>query len=263
MNSYWFKISFYCLVFLATMCSYPTFIYSQNNTIKKDYRDDFLPPYYIRLSGYDSTRLKDVTNKFLSIDFSGYLNKENKFINGIFSENYARVRVHYDTIYKINPSTYQVKGKLKIRDTISVMDGQMKIQSIFLDPFLQGDKEVPNPTYCISIISTCNFSLKPTAQLNGIVQTILNLDTLTDEFSYYYGNNSDYYMNNTFVGIWKSQKQIEKCIWGIGLLPFEFTGDFRINETYVTEKHLQNGWKEYGKLNELGLYIENNDKWWE
>ena len=239
-----------------------------NNSIKKDYTNEFLIPYYLRSAGYDSTSLKDVTNQFLSEDFSICLNKENQFINGIFSETYARMRVHYDTIYKINSSTYLVKGNLKIRDTVSIIDGQIKIRSIFLDPFIQGDIEIPHPTYRTSVISTCNFSLSlgqiQTAQLNGILQTIVNLDTITNEFSYYLGNNSDYYMNNTFVGVWQNahNKEIEKCIWGIGLLPFEFTEDFRLSETYVTEKYLKNGWEAYGKLDSIGHYIENNNKWW-
>ncbi len=269
MHNSWGKIFLRFTFFICVISICLPFAYSQdNNALKKDYRNEFLIPYYIRSAGYDNTRLKDVINKFLSVNFSSFFREQNQFANGIFSEEYIRTRIYFDTIYKIDSSIYQVRGKVKIEDAISYFDGKIRIANIFFDRFTEGDETTPNLTYLTTLISKCNFRIssnqKPIAQLNGILQTILNLDTSTNKFSFYHGNNSDYYMNNTFVGIWKNRdlKQTEKCIWGIGLLPFEFTGDFKLNETYVTEKYLKNGWKFYGKLDKEGHYIENKDYWW-
>lgn len=255
--------------FILCIYLYSTLGFCQIDNTKINYTNQFLVPYYITSAGYDSSRLKDVTNKFLSADFCNFFKEQDQSINGVLGENYFRLQIHFDTIYKVDMSTYQIKGEIKARDTISVIDGEIKVLSILFDEFVGGDQEIPNRTYCTTLILECNFNSyfnqTPTGQFKGVQQTILNLDTLTNRFGFYYGNNTDYYMNNTFVGVWQNEhnKETEKCIWGIGLLPFQFTGDFQIWETGVTDKYRQNGWKEYGKLNDIGLYIENDDKWWE
>jgi len=108
---------------------------------------------------------------------------------------------------------------------------------------------------------------KYSGYFKGKLSTYWHLSTLTNRIFIENGSHSgDGFMNNSFVGIWKSYTtgQEKKCIWGINRLPYTDDFDIGVAEIHVNPKYEKNGWESLNNRNRSTWPVRHYDKttWW-
>ena len=214
----------------------------------------------ILASSGDSLLEANQTAKYLNYDFSDILKAHR--ILGIIGDNYQRLQMKLLRIEKNenNPAEYIVYGQSKVNHNICDFKGKIIVEKIQETiRFRHGLDNRYKGKYLVPGILTAKYILYEDSTQNnagffeGTLHSLWYIDNskrlkYDDMFAF-----SDRYYNNAFVGIWQSYENSEKKICNFGEYRIPFTkSDFDIGtgEFYPNPKYKNNGWQNYGNLEE-------------
>lgn len=223
---------------------------------------------------------KNIIESLNSFDFSNIWTKtKNSLVLGIIGENHQRIKIKLIAVTKQtdNPNQYLVSGKSSVKGTICDFSGLISIVRISevkelhfgVDDFY-ADKGIKKQGI---LVAQYKFKENKEQKHSGVFEGEL--------FSKWYLNSknqivyddiesdSDGYMNNAFIGVWRSYKtQKEKrCNWGDYRIP-NINQDFDIGagEFSPSKKYLDKGWNSYSQAWVYGneeARKKENERWWE
>lgn len=246
-------------------------IISQVFLSNQKFYSDFLPE--------DELKPDNVFSQYKQFDFSGlFSHTENYRIFGIIGNDHQRIKMKLTSITKNpeNPGEYFVSGKSNVSEVICVFNGTINFLEIneFNKLHYGVDNEFVNRGIKAQgiIIAKYEFNENPQQYHSGSFQGIM--------YSKWYLNSdhqivyddiqsmSDQYMNNAFIGTWKSYSTGEEkiCIWADYRVPFANQDfDTGAGEFSPGEKYYDQGWRTY---QEAWLYGNQQAKeeelkeWW-
>jgi hypothetical protein len=235
-------------------------------------------------ANFDSIKVHKIfSQKLSSYDVSEIWKSDPEDILGFIGSNYQRLQIHYTSITKDkrNVNTYLVKGKTKIKDTISTFEGTITINKV-VENFWYDDNHIRqfmtdslnNAVIEGDIYSSYSFKENPKQNHSGIFEgTIKSGFYLDKDYKIHYDDlnlMSDGYINNEFVGTWTSYEKKEKmtCNWGNKRIPDCGDLDEGAGEFVPNEKYRKNGWENYCwfcTYEELEKYQADKklSRWWE
>ncbi len=159
-----------------------------------------------------------------------------------------------------NPAEYIVCGQSKVNHVICDFKGKIIVEKIQETiRFRHGLDDMYKGKYLVPGVLTANYILYEDSTKNkaGFFEgTLSSLWYMDNSKRLQYDNMfafSDRYYNNAFVGIWQSYENSEKKICNFGEYRIPFTkSDFDIGtgEFYPNPKYKNNGWQNYGNLEE-------------
>jgi hypothetical protein len=227
----------------------------------------------------DELKPENVLTNYKQFDFSGiWTQTENQRIFGIIGTDHQRIKIKLISIKKnlANQNEYFVTGKSNVKGIICDFSGIIKLTEIkeTKEFHLGVDNEYKNKGIKSEgiLIAEYEFKESPNQKHSGLFKGHL--------YSKWYLNSinqimyddiqsiSDGYMNNAFIGIWKSYSQnIEKiCNWADLRVP-NADQDFDIGagEFSPNKKYYDNGWENYQKAWLEGNVEAKNEElkeWW-
>jgi hypothetical protein len=227
----------------------------------------------------DELKPGNVIEQYSQYDFSGiWTQTENYCVLGIIGDDNQRIRIRMTSVKKNpnNPSEYLVTGKSNVKGNICDFSGTIKL--IEVNEFLQLNFGVDNEFIDKGIksqgilIADYEFNEDPAQAHPGIFSGKLYSKWYVDaQNKVRYDNiqaNSDDYMNNAFIGTWRSYSPGMEivCNWGDYRVPLA-KPDFDIGagEFSVGEKYLDKGWDNYQKAWLYGnedAKKEELKEWW-
>ncbi len=222
---------------------------------------------------------KNVLNKYLNFDFSKtWYTKKNRSVIGIIGKNHQRIKIKILSVKKDkkNFKRYFVKGKSKVRKTICDFEGEIILSVIkeYKEMHYGVDNYFKSKGITSQGIVIADYIFKENGKQkhSGFFKGKLYSKFLKyDDFVEYDDVESDHdgYINNAFVGVWKSYKTKKEklCNWGDYRVLFA-NEDFDIGaaEFSPSKKYLKYGWLNYSKAwfnNDEKARIEEQKKWWE
>lgn len=206
-------------------------------------------------------RQENVLHKFNHFDFSEiWLRTNNVQIVGIIGSDYERIRIKLLAVRKSqdDPDLYFVEGKSNVKGNICDFNGVIKlievkemnqlhvgVDSEFKDRGIKSEG---------ILVATYEFKEERSQSHSGIFQGKLytkwfvdsNNQIKYDDIQLY----SDGYMNNAFIGIWKSYatNDIKICHWGDFRVPDVKPGfDIGAGAFSPDKKYDDYGWAHYQK----------------
>jgi hypothetical protein len=213
----------------------------------------------------DAVFQKNEIDKYQKYDFSSlWTQTENNLIYGVIGNQYQRILIKFISIKKDakNPNEYIVYGKSQVKSNTCDFVGKITIIKIQELKKLQfgvddeyKDKGIKSQSLLTASYKFIENSLqKDTGEFQGTLQTIWYLDKNNGIKYNDIEKDSDSYINNAFVGVWKSNvsKKEKICNWGDYRVP-NVNCDFDIGtgELSISKKYLKNGWE-----------IKSQTKWW-
>ncbi|MCR9063679.1 MAG: hypothetical protein NXI00_06920 [Cytophagales bacterium] len=229
---------------------------------------------------------KNVLEKYKSFDydFSNIWSvTENQNVYGIIGDEHQRISIKLISIIRISngPFLYNVYGKSKVKDNICEFYGNIVIKEIREVKELHfgvddeyADKGIKNQGI---LVADYEFYESKEQKHSGIFKgTLYSKWYLNSKNQIVYDDIefiSDGYMNNAFVGVWKSYStgKEKDCNWADYRVPIA-NRDFDIGagEFSVSEKYWNKGWLDIALKNKSpNLAIkqsekaENQKEWWE
>jgi len=210
----------------------------------------------------DSIKTSDLSRFLLS--------SEHISENGIIGSKYRRIQVHIHSVSKDknNPLKYHIKGKSKVVNNITIFSGIIK----FVDAVKIKAAEAED-SHTVIAAGKYKFSEPTDLAHSGVFEGTLKLQLYYNfkdkKLSLAPDLGQDGYSNRTFAGTWQDYKtkNILKCIWGLGRLPFTDDFDIGTGEMYINKKYEHMGWKSFNERTdyyynqELESFIEKNN-WW-
>lgn len=254
------------LLFLLLLCV--TTSIAQSN---EKFRSDFLLE--------DELKAGNLIEQYNQYDFSNiWKQTENHLIFGIIGTDNQRIKIKLISIEKnsANPYEYYVYGKSNVKGNICDFTGVINLTEIkeFEQLHLGIDNEYKHSGIKSQGILIANYEFKENLNhehsgiFNGKLYSKWYLDSVNQ---IKYDNTesiSDLYMNNAFVGTWKSYpKGNEKiCNWADYRVP-NASEDFDIGagEFSPSEKYYSKGWENYQKAWLYGneeAKKEELEEWW-
>jgi hypothetical protein len=256
-----------------------TFLLFTNITIAqsdKQFVSDFLLE--------DELKSGNQLSEYEQSDFSNVWDKTaNEVIYGIIGDDHQRIRIKLLSINKSadNPNVYDVYGKSMVRETICDFFGTITIKKIkeVTELHFGVDNEYENKGIKKQGIIIADYSFDEDAQQkhSGIFKGKLyskwylnrNDEIVYDDIQ----DISDSYINNAFIGIWKSYSTGNEkiCNWADWRVP-NANQDFDIGagEFSVSEKYWNEGWMDIALKNQVpngAIVREKSNKktkeWWE
>ncbi|MCL5247724.1 hypothetical protein M4I21_18065 [Cellulophaga sp. 20_2_10] len=196
-----------------------------------------------------------------SYDFSNIWTKtKNSLIRGIIGEDHQRIKLKLISITKKtnNLNEYLVTGKSSVKGTICDFSGVITLVTInkvkklhFGVDGYYADKGIKSQGILIASYEfNENIEQKYSGTFKGKLYSKWYLNSENKIIYDDIESNSDSYMNNAFVGIWKSYKTLKekKCNWADFRIP-NANQDFDIGagEFSPNEKYLDKGWENYSQ----------------
>ena len=221
--------------------------------------------------------LIDSLNTF---DFSNIWTKtKNSLIRGIIGEDHQRIKIKLISVTKDtnNSNQYLVTGKSSVKGTICDFSGIITIVNVneikelhFGVDDYYADKGIKKQGV---LIANYEFKENSEQKYSGVFKgELFSKWYLNSENQIIYDDiesNSDGYMNNAFIGVWKSYKtqKEKKCNWADYRIP-NTNQDFDIGagEFSPSEKYLDKGWDNYSQAWVYGdekAREKENEIWWE
>ena len=224
-------------------------------------------------------------NRYLEYNFSALWTKtDNELVYGIIGDEHQRIRIKLISIKRNqeNPKEYFVVGKSCVKETICDFEGIVRISEI---------KTVKNLHFGVDneyekkgiksqgiLIATYEFKEDKEQAHSGIFSGQLYSKWYLDsrnEIKYDdIQSISDGYLNNAFLGIWKSYSTSREkiCRWADYRVPYA-NQDFDVGagEFSVSEKYWDKGWLDIALKNQMPNGAikrnenpnKNDKKWWE
>jgi hypothetical protein len=222
---------------------------------------------------------ENVINEYNQFDFSNIWElTDNKNVLGIIGKDHQRLKIKLISIKKDqnNPNEYFVYGKSCVKGTICDFNGKITLKEIKeVEEFHFGvDDEYADKGIKSQGILIADYEFKENSEqkhsgiFKGRLYSKWYLDSKNqieyDKIEFI----SDGYINNAFVGIWKSYTtEKEKiCNWADYRIPMT-NSDFDIGagEFSPSKKYYDQGWENYQKAwlygDEQAKKIEL-EKWW-
>ena len=213
----------------------------------------------------DEFELKNETNKYIDYNCSALWTKtDDDLVYGIIGEDHQRTRIKLLSITRNqeNPKEYFVVGKSCVKETICDFSGTIRISEIrTIKNFHFGvDNEYENKGIKSQgiLIATYKFKEDKKQAHSGVFSGQL--------YSKWYLDNkneikyddiqsiSDGYLNNAFIGIWRSYNTSSEkiCNWADYRVP-KANQDFDIGagEFSVSEKYWDKGWLDIALKNQM------------
>lgn len=221
--------------------------------------------------GVEYKKSQLLTSKICRFDLSNFWLSKERSADGILGTTYEPIQFFITQTQKCNDSIYQVKGKNRIKGLVSKFEGTIKVTSVFNESYMDCDNGGEEDCKTVLVIAECRFEepsdQKSSGVFTGVMQTHLDFIPKQNTLTFNEGTtiSDKYYQNNTFVGVWKSNKSgiKKKCVFGDYALPWEFLEDFRKYYGGVTSKYRKNGWDTYGVYDDKNqTMVDNLDKWW-
>ncbi len=193
---------------------------------------------------------------------------------GFIGSNYQRFYLHYTSVVKDakNPYQYNVKGKTRVNNNICSFTGTITVEQAKRN--LEPHPEYPKYKYGYLI---CRVDLREdpkqpgSGTIKGRLTTNWYLNPM-NQFAYDTLIPEDGFNNNQCIACWTSFKsgKSKPCHWGDFRIPESRDLDHGVGEFYVTDKYLDNGWRNYmqAKLVDDGrpegkkALIEEKRQWW-
>jgi hypothetical protein len=229
---------------------------------------------------------ENVLEKYKSFDYDFaniWLVTENQNVYGIIGDKHQRISIKLISIVRLSngPFLYNVYGKSKVKENICEFYGNIVIKEIREVKELHfgvddeyADKGIKNQGI---LVADYEFYESKEQTHSGIFK-----GTLYSKWYLNYKNQivyddiefiSDGYMNNAFVGVWKSYSTGKEkiCNWADYRVPIA-NRDFDIGagEFNVSEKYWNNGWFDIALKNKSpnqaikpSEKTKKQKKWWE
>jgi hypothetical protein len=204
---------------------------------------------------YESDKLKNENLKsdYNEYDFSTLLIPRKEFL-GYIGSDYKRIRIYYTSISRdeTEKDQYTVKGISVVGDNKCDFEGTITLKQI---------REYINMHYGVDLIhkddgmksqgvliGEYEFKENPNQKYTGTFQGVMTMYWFVDRYGIIHYDeiqwHSDNYVNNQYVGTWKSYSSgTEKtCNWGEHRIPF--SGDLDIGAVFfsVNPKYKDKGW---------------------
>jgi len=223
---------------------------------------------------------ENIIESFNSFDFSNIWTKtKNSSVLGIIGEDHQRIKIKLITVtQQVNDQNqYLITGKSSVKGTNCDFSGVITLVKINevkelhfgVDDYF-ADKGIKKQG-----VLTAKYEFKENIEqkYSGIFKgELFTKWYLNSENRIIYDDiesNSDSYMNNAFVGVWKSYKtqKEKKCNWADYRIP-NANQDFDIGagEFSPSKKYLDKGWNNYSQAWLYGdekAREKENKIWWE
>lgn len=167
-------------------------------------------------------------------DLSTLFSYNQEQLYGFIGDNYQRLILHYDTIYKeSDQNKYHAEGYVIYRK-----------DKIRWKAVIQPEKTTRNSHNSYVLLSKFTMVLSDSSHIEGCFTTLYRKEgnTIVYDDS---GFTSDSYMNNYFVGKWKYKGDIQKCCWGEFRIPESGDLDIGAGEFSPNEKYYSYGWDDF------------------
>ena len=228
----------------------------------------------------EELKTENLISEYNQFNFSNiWIETNNNRVLGIIGEEHQRVQIKLTSVKKDsnNPNKYFVSGKSCVKGTICDFSGTINLTEIrevkklhFGVDNEHADKEIKSQGI---LVADYQFKENSDQKHSGVFKgKLYSKWYLNSKNDIKYDNielHSNGYINNAFVGTWKSYlTEKEKiCTWGDYRVPLT-NKDFDIGtgEFSVSEKYLKKGWDEIMLKN---IEVQSNDKakklneWWE
>jgi hypothetical protein len=227
----------------------------------------------------EELKTQNLISEYNQFDFSNiWTLTENKNVLGIIGEDHQRLKIKLTSVEKDpkNPNKYFVLGKSCVKGTVCNFSGIITLSEIKEVKDLHfgvddeyADKGIKSQG---TLIADYEFKENSEQRHSGIFKGKLHSKWfLNSENKIEYDNIefiSDGYLNNAFVGVWKSYTtgKEKMCNWADYRVPIT-NQDFDIGagEFSPSEKYYEKGWENYQKAwlygNETAKKEELNE-WW-
>lgn len=227
----------------------------------------------------DELNTKNVIGKYNHFDFSHiWTQTENHLVVGIIGADHQRIKIKLTSIEKNSSilSEYFVLGKSNVKGTICDFSGTIKLTDIRETKELSfgvddeyRDKGIKSQGI---LIADYEFKENPNKKYSGIFKGKLYSKWYLNSISQIkyddIQSKADGYMNNAFIGIWKSYSADKEkvCNWADFRVP-EANYDFDIGagEFSPSKKYYEKGWENYQKAWLYGDKDAKNEElieWW-
>ena len=241
-----------------------------SNTLLAQNDNSFLVDFLIG----EELAIENKIEEYIAHDFSDiWTNTNNEIVYGIIGDEHQRVRIKFLSVLKShkNSSEYLVKGKVKVKETVSDFNGVIRITEIRETKELNygidnqyENKGIRSQGILIGdYIFTENKDQTAIGVFTGKLYSKWYLDSKNeinyDDIQIY----SDQYSNNSFIGIWKDyNSEREKiCNWGDYRVPLTNTDfDIGTGEFNVSQKYWNRGWFEFALNNNISSPIINDER---
>ncbi len=233
----------------------------------------------------DYLNLKNEADKYVEYNFSTLWTKtDNEFVYGIIGDEHQRIRIKLISVKRNqeNPKEYFVVGKSCVKETICDFEGIIRISEIRtvknLHFGVDNEYEKKGIKSQGILIATYKFKENKKQAHSGIFSGQLYskwyLDTKSEIKYDDIQSISDGYLNNAFIGIWKSYSTSKEkiCSWADYRVP-NANQDFDVGagEFSVSEKYWDKGWLDFALKNQMPNGAikrtenpnKNYKKWWE
>lgn len=227
----------------------------------------------------DVVNTENVLDNYNKYDFSNiWTETENPIIFGIIGSDYQRIKIKMISVEKntTNSNEYAVVGKTNVKDIICDFSGTIELIEVreFKELHFGVDDEYKDKGIKAQgwLIANYEFKENTNQKHSGIFKgKLYSKWYLNSENQIEYDNiefYSDGYINNAFVGTWRSYSTDKEkiCNWGDYRVPQVNQGfDLGVGEFSPSEKYYEKGWENYQKAwlyeNELARKKELNE-WW-
>ena len=170
---------------------------------------------------------------------------------GFRGDNFQRFYIHFDTVYKVSPTVYQMEARSRCKDEICHIHGRILIDSVVtFDECDVGDDFIKNLTECGTVYAHYEMEASvgsiPVARLLGRS----SYGYLVHNDSVYYDAMmivADGYSNNQYAGKWVDlvTNDTLTCNWGDFRIPESKRLDGGCGLFLPGEEYYDLGWKPY------------------
>ncbi|MGV6832058.1 MAG: hypothetical protein ACWA5P_10935 [bacterium] len=228
----------------------------------------------------------NLVDKYTSFDYDFskvWTTTDNKHIFGIIGEKHQRIHIKLISMVRLSntPLLYNVFGKSMVNDHICDFDGIIVIREIREAPQLNFgvDNEHKNKGIQTQGMLIADYELyeDKNQKHSGVFKGTLHSKWYLDANNQIQYDDTaivaDGFLNNAFVGNWKSNKTGEEkiCNWADYRVPLA-NSDFDIGtgEFSVSEKYVSNGWLDIALQNKIPnsaiigkAKSKKKKEWWE
>jgi hypothetical protein len=206
---------------------------------------------------WKSSELKDENfkSKYINYNFSKLLIPKSDFL-GYIGSNYKRIKIYFQSINKIKPDTYYVKGTSITGGNKCNFEGQILIKQIreYKKMHLGCDDEFKDRGFKAQglLLGEYKFEENRVQKHSGVFTGIMTFYWFVDkngniQYDDIEKDYSDPYNNNQYIGEWREYRSnvIKICNWGEYRIPFSGDLDIGAGEFGVDPKYYKQGWEDF------------------
>ena len=200
-------------------------------------------------------KAENFKSKYINYDFSKLLMPKSDFL-GYIGPNYKRIKIYFQSINRIKPYTYYVKGESVTNGNKCNFEGQIIIKQIreYEKMHFGCDDEFKDRGFKAQglLLGEYKFEENKGQKHSGIFTGIMRLFWFIDknghiQYDDIQKESSDYYNNNQYIGEWREfgKNVIKTCNWGEYRIPLSGDLDNGAGEFGVNPKYYNQGWDDF------------------